>query len=353
MKCDHYNQEISFNRPNYLDNKIIIVDGLIGGGKGLLSAVIGSLPRVEMWIHRGNIEQICAMNHLSAISSDGVEVLLKSWFDEYFYNLSLSREVNIKPSDMSSLLRDARPLRYLKRLFHPAGVKAFQRIKDDKMILNVMTHSNTAYSEPIFKALGERLVYIRLVRSPMTKYMINHLARWSERWGNDQDGIILYSIKSEDNSVLPCYTLGREDQYIKANHFERTILLLDEWQNNGNKIINKMKKISSATIIEIPFEKFVFEPNHYVNQISKILETEADKVTKRMMKKQRVPRLSLTDAPKNKVYESIGWIAPKEHISVLEEFEATRKVFKNKISAEYMRLLDNLTKEYISRYDLI
>jgi len=345
-------ENVVLERPNYLENQVLVVDGLIGGGKGLLSAITGALPRVEMWIHRGNIEQVCAIHQMGEISQQGVDVLLKSWFDEYFYNLSITREVNFKPSDMSCIFRDARPLRYLARLFKPCGADAYQRIKSEDMILNVMTHSNTAYSKPIFSALNNRLVYVRLVRSPMTEYMINHLARWSKRWGNDQDGMIMYSVKDKENISVPYYMRGREDAYMQANSYEKAVLLFDEWQSSGDKIIDEMKKTSEATIIEIPYEKFVFDPHYYMNQIASALGTKVDKVTEKIMRKQKVPRASLTDAPSNKSYLKLGWSPPKEHLPILAEFEKTRELYSNKISVTYKKLLDDITDYYINRHDI-
>ena len=109
--------DIILSRADYLDNKIVIVDGLIGGGKGLLSAIVGALPRVEMWVHRGKVEQLCGIHYLDQISSLGAQTLLKSWFDELFYNLSITREINVRPSDMSSIFKDARLSRYFIRMF--------------------------------------------------------------------------------------------------------------------------------------------------------------------------------------------------------------------------------------------
>jgi hypothetical protein len=48
---------------------------LLEGGKGLLSPIISALPKVEMWIHQPQIEQICAMHYLSHISIQGANAL--------------------------------------------------------------------------------------------------------------------------------------------------------------------------------------------------------------------------------------------------------------------------------------
>jgi len=340
------------SRPNYLNNKIVIIDGIVGGGKGLISSIVGALPRVEMWVNRPKVEQVCAMHHLGHITTDGAVVLLKNWMDEEILNLSIMRDINCRPSDMSSVFRDARPIRYLKRLFLEIGDASVQRVIDEKSIVNIMTHSNTAYAFPFFEAFSDRLVYIRFTRCPMTEYMLNHLARWSKRWGKDiRSGMLLHRIKKYDEDV-PFFMLHNEEKYLSAQPLERAILMLSEWQQTGSAVIDSIKDSSTSKVIEIPYEKFVFDPFPYVVRIAEALETSLDDVTKNMMKKRRVPRKSLTDAPKNKFYIKMGWKRPKESLTVLDEFDATRKLYRDKVSTVYKKLLDDITDEYIERHDI-
>ena len=354
---DKFNNGVVPSRSNFLNNKIVVVDGLIGGGKGLISAIIGALPKVEMWVHSRKIEQICAMHSLGHTSTEGAEVLIKNWVDEEIVNLSIMRNINCRPSDMTSVFRDARPFRYLKRIFAKIGDASVQRIIDEQSVLNLVTHANSAHSLPLFNALSERLVYIRITRCPMSEYMLNHLAKWSQRWGNDiRSGMILHKIKNTNNELsdeVPFFMLHDEDRYLNASPIERAILMLNEWQTRGDTVIDNLKKSSNATIIEVPYEKFVFEPHSYINQIAVALETEVDQVTRKVMKKQKVPRASLTDAPRFKAYRRVGWKPPKEHLTVLEEFDVTRKKYCNNIPVESMQLLNKITEEYINRYNLL
>ena len=108
--------------------KIVIVDGMIGGGKNLISSIVSSLPNVEMWLHKPKIEQICLLHHMGHISLDATIALIKTWMDEEICNQSMSRNTNFKPSDYSSVFYDARPLRYFKRLFK-SPLKAIESIK--------------------------------------------------------------------------------------------------------------------------------------------------------------------------------------------------------------------------------
>jgi len=320
-----------------------------------MSAVVGALPKVEMWIHRAKIEQICAMHHLGHLSLEGAVSLLKMWIDEEAYNLSLVRDINCRPSDMSSIFKDARPFRYIKRLFMQGDADAIRRVIDDELIVNIMTHSNTEFALPLFHALGDRLVYVRLTRCPMNEYMLNHLERWSKRWGTDvRTGMLLHKNNAnEHNSETPYFMLNHEEEYLQSTSLEKSVLMLRQWQRMGDSMVDKLKNISIAKIIEIPFEKFVFDPNTYLHEIAVALDTRIDSVTKKMMKKQGVPRKSLTDAPFNKTYAKLGWSAPKENLTFIEEFNATRTLFQDKLSSDSMNLLDDISNEYIQRHHLL
>ena len=69
-----------------------------------------------------------------------------------------------------------KPTTYIKRLFENKS-KAIERVLEEKPAINLMTHVNTSYAKPLFEAFGERLIYIRVTRHPMTTYMLRHIYR--------------------------------------------------------------------------------------------------------------------------------------------------------------------------------
>ena len=265
------------------------------------------------------------------------------------------RDINCRPSDMSSIFKDARLLRYIKRLFMEGGAAAIRRVIDDELIVNIMTHSNTEFALPLFHALGDRLVYVRITRCPMNEYMLNHLERWSKRWGIDvRAGMLLHKNKTNElNTETPFFMLNHEEEYLKSTPLEKAVLMLTQWQRMGDSMVDKLKNTSIAKIIEIPFEKFVFDPNRYLHEIAVALDTRIDSVTKKMMKKQGVPRKSLTDAPFNNTYSKLGWKKPEKHLTFMEDFNATKAIFHDKLPADSMNLLDDISNEYIQRHKLL
>ena len=341
-------------RPLHLANKVVIVDGMIGGGKNLISSIVSSLPNVEMWLHKPQIEQVCALHHLGHISLDATKTLINTWMDEEIYNQGMSRNANFKPSDLSSVFHDAKPLRYFKRLLK-SPLETKKSIEKEMPILNLMTHVNTSYSKPLFDALGKNLVYIRFCRHPMSKYMLNHNINWTKRWEiSDRHGYILYKTKDQNSKPinLPFYTKSIEKNYLNSNSTDRAILLFDQWIRNSDNFIDKVIKSTEATIFEIPYEKFVFQPQTYIKDISLSLGVTPDKVTNKMMRRQGVPRNSLTEAPKRKFFLRMGCEAPKKNFTLAENFTQGRAYAAETASPEALFMLDKLTEDYEERHNI-
>ena len=81
---------------------------------------------------------------------------------------------------------------------------------------------------------------------------------------------------------------SKTNEYLKANRYERAILIM-EWSNQENKLRINEKKYGSKTVL-LPFEKLVTEPKKYLKLISKCIGSRLDKISFSTFKKQKVPR---------------------------------------------------------------
>jgi len=338
----------------HLAKKIVVVDGMIGGGKNLLSSIVSSLPNVEMWLAKPEIEHVCALQHLGHISLEATKTLINTWTDEEIYNQSMSRNTNFKPSDRSSVFYAPRPFRYIKRLFKNPS-KATETLKKEMPILNLMTHVNTSYSKPLFEALGDRMIYIRTTRHPMSEYMLKHNKKWIERWAiDDRHGPIMYKTLDQNSKSiqLPFYAKEIEKTYLNTNSTERAILLFNQWIRSSDDFIDKIIKSTNATIFEIPYEKFVFQPETYIEKIALSLGVISDSVTNKIMRREGVPRNSLTEAPKSKNYIKMGWMKPKKNFTLAENFAEGRAYAAETVSPEVLNILDKLANDYEKRHKI-
>ena len=351
---------MDIERRKKLNQKIAIVDGLIGGGKAMLSPIVGAMPNVEMWLHRPLWESICQMYYLDKISDVAASTYFQLASDYDIYNLQLGRELNARPSDFTGIFKSDKIFQYFKRLLNSDdGEIIVNKILNEKPVLNILTHALSASSYPLFQAFGEKLTFIRLVRSPANDFMLRRLMNWTEKWSNNDLRSISITYRKDNSNFtdsVPYIVKGKEDEYLGNNKIGKAILLLGEWQSNGDRVIDVMNKETQSTIIEIPFEKFVFNPRDYVDTIAKSLGTFVDKRTVKAMNKQNVPRKCLTCAPESKIYRKMGWVPPPigSNLSLEDEFnKGIEFAISAGASQRSIDLLEELQSNYLYRYNIL
>ena len=130
---------------------------------------------------------------------------------------------------------------------------------------------------------------------------------------------------------------------------EKAIYLIEKKTIETNEKRKIWQERNQLSILTIPFEKFVIDPWPYLKEIEEKLETKIGSRTKKMMRKHKVPRKILADAPPFEIYERCGWEPPTEGS---EENELTKRrdmVAKNS-SPEALEIMDKLSQEYFHDY---
>ncbi len=334
----------NFVRRSYLNNKVVFVDGFVGGGKTLICQIISSLDRVEMWVNRPIIEQVVGLYAHKQINIGTAVNLLNCCFDNEIYDQALLRNQNFRHHDHSSIFNYPKKNEYLSRVLNSNDVELYEKFNKEGKVLQFMTHGITALMKPIHESLRDRLIFCRLVRCPSSMYMLNHLARWSKRWGNEsRNGMICNEV---DGEKVPSFIVHRIDEYVRGNEYERAIVMLEEWLEEGNKLADD----KNYEINEIPFEKFVFDPEPYINLIAKKIQVDITSKVNKEMSRQNVPRKSLNDAPNDRVFERIGWERPKEHLSVKKQIKNELIEMKSYLDTKNQRKIKDLVDGYVARY---
>lgn len=332
-------------RTPFLAHKIVIVDGLPGCGKTMLSPIVSALDRVELMNYAYEIEYICTLNYLRRIEPDAAKVMVRMFTDLKLYNTMMARETNFRFSDLSSAFQD-RPWRYLKRIFQKGDEAVTERIIKEKPILNLTTHTLLGMSDPVFAALENRVVLIEVVRHPL--YMLKQQMLNMERLVNDARHFTIYF--KYQGQELPFWAFEWEDLFIKANDLEKAIFMIDYWFRRAENKIEKLRAAHRAQILAVPFEKFVLEPAPFIKQIEQLLETRTTAYTGKIMKKQSVPRKRYGEGIGLKIYKRCGWEPPQKGSTETEEFAKRRQWAIERSSPEAMAVLDKLCAEYEKKY---
>ena len=326
---------------------VVFVDGLGGCGKTMFSPILSTFNRMDLLTYTYEIEQICALYYLNKISKDASEFMIGNLSDLQLYNTMMARGINFRPRDLSSVWMNSDPLRYLVRLFQKGDEDIPEKIQKKKPILAFTTHQLLGFSQPIFSALKERVVFIEIERHPL--YMIIQMTLNYERYVNTDRGFTLsYFYKDE---ILPYYVKDWEELFVAHNYVERAIHYIDQLTKIKDKTTRELIKSHNAKILKIPFEAFVLNPWPYIEQTGEIIGTNANSKTRKMMRKQRVPRKIIADSIPMELYKKYGWEKPKFGGNESKELDKRRTfAIENGAGDNAMAILDRICKEYEERY---
>ncbi len=340
------NDNIEVVRQVHLAEKIVMVDGQAGCGKTLFSPIIAAFDRVELLTYAYPVEYHCWLYHLNKTTLDASSAMVGMLTDLQLYNTMMSRETNFRFKDLSSVFYDAHPLRYFKRLFSTGDAAVKEVVNRERPILNLTTHNILGISEPIFKALGDRVVILEIVRHPL--YMIKQSVLNMQRLIEDPRHFTIY-YRQGQKQALPVWCYGWEDVFLKSNPTERAIYCMQHLSQ-----LTEMKKVMlrekyKACIITIPFECFVLNPWPYLKEIEKSLGSQMTGTTHKVLRKQKVPRKMIADGINLNVYKRYGW-QPAQLETEQQELALRRQWAQGQAGPQALAVLDQLSKIYEQDY---
>ena len=336
-------------RAYNFSQKIVMIDGLPGSGKTLVSPLISSLKRTELLSYSFETEFICRLGALEKIAPDAVTAMIRMLLDHKIYEQMMGRNLNFRYSDLSSAFKAIKPLRYFWRLFQRGDEAVPDLIERQQPILNLAVHDLTRVCEYLFSALDPRLVFVRVIRHPLSMLVQNFLNH-ERLLQNPRDIQVCLEYKSEQ---LPYFARGWEDKFCSSNNIDRTIYAIEWMLNESEVAVERLKPGHRKNLLEVPFEKFVIDPTPYIDQVACLLETRWTRSTKRAMKKQNVPRANIFDGPDLAIYRRCGWEPPQSGLSQREEFLKRREFAVAQGATEpALMVLDRLCDDYEKRWQM-
>jgi hypothetical protein len=333
-------------RKEYLTEQVVFVDGISGCGKTLLSPLVSSLERVELINYVFEIEKFCQLHTFKKLSLDAAKSLIEIHVDLKLYNTMMSRDLNFRPADISSALKAHNSEEYIQRLFSKGDDEVPDIIKEKKPILNCASHNLMAYSIPIWESFGDRVVMIQVIRHPL--YMVRQNIVNFENTVNSPKDFTLHYLYN--NSSLPYFVKGWEEDYLNSNSVERTIYYLDNLIKLTNKTKKKVKDDYQAKVITVPFEQLALNPGPWLDKIAKIIGTKVNDSTRKVMQEQNVPRDKVAQGIDLEVYRRCGWVPPKNGTNERDELNIRREDFTRAANSDAIAVLDQLSLEYEEKY---
>ena len=331
---------IEFARPIHLCKQIVILDGLTGTGKTMFSPLVSSYERVQNARFEYMFEYLCISAANNKLSSDASHSLLNLLADTKYYDGVISREVNFRPGDLSSVFKSSKAFKYVKQLFQADGAAAGERIEKENPILFLVTHQLLSCMQPALNAFGERLRIIQMVRHPL--YLLDHWHSYIDMHGHSPRDFTIWLDHS--GSLVPWFAAGSEEKYVNAQPFDKVIYVIHALlQTVFQKATDQSLK---DTIAFVPFEQFVLSPDGYVKRIEQLIGAPATAATQKVLHSQKVPRKFINAGPQKNIYKRYGLIKQDQTVTHESDYQRLLNAARTRSSAEAFEVLESCIKEY-------
>lgn len=338
------NANATISREPSIAGRVLFVGGHPGCGKTMLTPILGGFENVEIQKFNYPLEHICCLSLLEKLERDAAGSMIRMLTDLDIYNLMLSREVNFRFKDLSSIFKNPGGWRYIRRLFRNDGNGAVETIRQKNPILQITTHNALVLSPPLFEALGERVRMVVILRHPL--YMIKQWRVYVEMYGKDpRDFTIWIDWKGK---TVPFFARGWEEKYLDANPMDRVIYSVAHLSQKEDEVLSRLSPQEKSRVLLIPFEHFVLKPWPFVESIEHLLQTRLTPRGRREMKRQRVPRKNVADGIGRAIYKKYGWKAASGDEQA--ELESRMAYAAQEATPEALDVLRRLCTNYETRY---
>ena len=338
--------DVKLSRDTHLTEKFLILDGLTGTGKTMMSALLESYDRVEAGRFIYDLEMVSISEMLGAHRRDSAKALLGMIVDWKLYDNMISREVNFRPSDLSSIFKNWQSVKYLKRLFKPDGAAVADRLNAERPIMFALTHQLLAAMDSLFEQFDDRINVIQMERHPL--YLLEHWMSCIDSYGQNARSFTLCVQDKEGNSV-PWFAHSWRDEYWALPKFDRVILSM-------NSLIEQIdlqyRHQPSSRLMAVAFEDFTLNTDRYVTSIADWLGTTPTAQTAKNCRKQNLPRTNINAGLNKKIYQRYGYSKNDQLQSHADNYKSKQDYARQHQSEVSAPVLEKLIERYETRYGL-
>jgi len=312
----------------------------------MFSPLINSFDRVQNARFEYMMEYLFITSKNEKVNPDASFSMLNLLADIKCYDGAISREVNFRPKDLSSVFNSSKAGKYFRQLFLADGESAGARIQKEKPILFFVTHQILSCIEPALTAFGERLKVVEMVRHPL--YLVDHWDSYIMMHGNNARDFTMWI--DYEGTEIPWFAKGWEQKYIGSSSFDKSIYSIESLMESVFK--HSESSDLKNSIMFIPFERFVLEPANFINELEIFLKTAATKATKGILKAQRVPRPSINAGPQKSIYKRYGLKKYEKGVSHEEDYRLKMDSARSKSSHEAFEVLKRMCERYERAFGL-
>ena len=290
---------------NQYCKELTIVAGLPRSGKSLLAPLVSSMDQAEVFHMDFLIEVFPALKDLNMISSEGLEYLLQYSIHTLSYNRATGRNMNIKPSDETSIWHSKTPQKYFERVFLDESVDIAKDTHKFPLIL--VLHNALTYINSLNKAFEE----VKVVN--ICSHPIDVVDAWMKKqYGQDmygKKGVALPVLKWKDQ-IIPLYAKDWEDEYLASNETDRVISMLYQLHIRENFSLSKVNEEDNGKLLMVNYDELVMNPKAELEKVSAYLEKPITLFTNKVIQK-----MALNERKKSISYRESKLMAIRKNAS--------------------------------------
>lgn len=271
-----------------LTNKIVFADGIPRTGKAMLNNLLLGFENFSSIQFINPMEQLLPMYIHGNMNKNSMSSFLRLYFNENVYNYKLSRNLNFRYDDLTSIHKAYNNIELHNNLSKPDGDAIVDELNLDKTYFQFQTHDLlTHYSK--FLELGIDVILIELFRHPIDTIHSWYKRGWGKRFDNvdPRSGTTLFKYKG---FTIPHYVVGYEEEYIKLNEMEKCVFMHNLIVKKSIAEYKKLKTEEKKKIFLVKYENLLLNPEEELDKMAIFLDTSKNLYMKKVMEEARVPR---------------------------------------------------------------
>jgi len=276
---------MKFIKKYFLKN-LVLVTGTHTSGKSMVSPIVASLSNVEMLRKIYYLDQLSILYNFKKINSEIARFLGHHILDLSFYEQLIGRNLNFRVEDETSVYQSKNPNLYKKRILSKRGEKILTHHEKIGTHMLLDAHDGIWFHKFWENLKIKNLKIINIHRNPID--IVNS-------WINSDLGLaerqILCQIPliSKNNRVKPFYLYNN---FRKNNLKNKTEVIIDMVDECVRREISAYRRIKyKKKILRINFDNFATNTDYNINEICNFLNLNKSNFTKKIMKKENLPRI--------------------------------------------------------------
>jgi len=283
----------NWSSPDLIQKKILLIDGITRSGKSMIGPVIASFKNTYPMRYQYLIDNLMPIFSRSEINKNVTKSLISLYFNREVYELNISRNINFRRSDVSSIFRDKNQNLFIKNLKKKEGDYVVKEIKKKKFWSLYETHDLLSMINN-FRKLEIPFKMIYCYRHPIDniysfyKRYKNRLSKAKNKYNLNNPRIYFMMIKNK-GILLPYYADKNKTFFLKLNFAEK-VAFYYLYSLKKSQIEFKKNKKNKNDIFFVKFDDFATNTKKVIKKLSQFTSSSLTKFTKNALKNNNLPR---------------------------------------------------------------